>query len=797
MATFQPQTPFAGKKRSANEFEHYHEELNVSTREPKRFRTQPSTDTSQPPSLSAGNKRSANEFEHDNEQLTASTREPKRLRTQYSAEANSHPAYGDSSDELNRTEQRSEAPRLNLSTPRQAPRPASPIRPHSGDNASQQYQSEEDTEAMIEPLTEQAIPELESLAWVELKKQRKIICRDFESPKSRGAVEHMRDFWGRQAQELEVSFLAQSGLDEEDITSPKGSMWKLLLRHNELLKKACYRQYPSPEDRGSHECDCHRDIVERNVLYLQLTYLRNWTAEWQKEFATDNDQPHSGEDSQGGEIRDGASKAFVNAQDGPWSPHRAHAPRTQGPPVQKPLETDSQRTVHDQPHQPAGSETPNGQDFRNLRPQTQHMQAQNPQATHNAFHGQRAMSVHQPSRQGYQHGQQVGNANTPQVYSEQIGTGYGSAQGTHIPHGSGQTNGVSNFAAAPGNLHPSSVNGISIAVNVQPPRPSTAHHVQTFANVGHQPAAQNSKSQPGRRPRGAPRKHMFLGAPHRNTPLPQSALSDDDEILNRFPEHLSHPVIMQRFVESSTTRSGGYQTGDMVKALLQHANARDTVGITEEQRKENIRRWVVKERDACNKKLKGGHDLSSVPASMIATPSAVQPSLQASPSLLGMSMSLQSLQTPLTMVPPMGSHAAANPSPVPQFGLLADSSTTASAWTPVPFVAPATSTPLNTYGYSQYTNDPILPNLGLEQGGSDTFGIDMEAGATAAVDALNEANVWNITGMSEADLQTDGMIRDLERIAAGEDASQSAGFEYKPVFEEMFLNTRWDLFDGI
>lgn len=110
-----------------------------------------------------------------------------------------------------------------------------------------------------------------------------------------------------------------------------------------------------------------------------------------------------------------------------------------------------------------------------------------------------------------------------------------------------------------------------------------------------------------RKRRGAPRTIMFPLAPPSDTALSAHALVDDEEVLRHFPEHLSVPEIMRRFVRPFGTRSGAWPTLEMVERLLEHPNAKDYPGISESERRANLSRWVTKERDACNAKMRMEH----------------------------------------------------------------------------------------------------------------------------------------------------------------------------------------------
>ena len=141
-------------------------------------------------------------------------------------------------------------------------------------------------------------------------------------------------------------------------------------------------------------------------------------------------------------------------------------------------------------------------------------------------------------------------------------------------------------------------------------------HYTQYQGIFAPPRANSTAVVGSRRPRvialtkrpgpGAPRIVMFPMAPPSDTPLSARAEYDDEEVLNSFPEHLSVPEVMKRFVRYGREHSSGWQTRKMVDCLLRHLNNKDYAGISEGERRENLSRWVVKERDACNNKIRQG-----------------------------------------------------------------------------------------------------------------------------------------------------------------------------------------------
>jgi hypothetical protein len=104
--------------------------------------------------------------------------------------------------------------------------------------------------------------------------------------------------------------------------------------------------------------------------------------------------------------------------------------------------------------------------------------------------------------------------------------------------------------------------------------------------------------------RGAPRRRMFTTMPKTDQPLSSRALIDDEEVLKSFPEHLCLPEVMYRFVRPVGASRRIWPTERMVDFLMRHQNAKDHPDITRGERRANVKRWVVKERDACNNKAR-------------------------------------------------------------------------------------------------------------------------------------------------------------------------------------------------
>ena len=466
-----------------------------------------------------------------------------------------------------------------------------------GDYAFEDYQNEEDVEGTIKPVTDQSASELESLIMHEVQKQRGTICGDLGSLSSRPAVQRMEDIWGCQADVFEASTMAQLDLTEDDISTSKGTLLRMLKRQYQMLESGFLRQNPPPKDTSSRSYSHHRETASRNTLALQLAILQGWTEGWEQAFAAGIFQPQSPEAGQRDVSQPGMLKASINAQAGPTSHY-------------EPEDLHSLQTSHEHHHgqgipwldQSDNSAALHGTASQLMPPQPKDMYALDKQNIYHGFQAQDEWDIHRSLWQSDHHAQQVGYGHMGLYSEQQVGLAHGVIQGAHITPGFLQMNDMSNTAAVTGSTPFGAVAPDIIPPSIQAQLSGTASNTQSSIDVGNQLAARKSgRVQPTKRRRGKPRKRMFIQAPLRDTPLPP--LADEDEILQRFPEHLSLTDVMRRFVRSSTTRPGGVTTRDMMEVLLQHANARDFDGITEEQREANVHRWIVKEKDACNRAL--------------------------------------------------------------------------------------------------------------------------------------------------------------------------------------------------
>ena len=243
---------------------------------------------------------------------------------------------------------------------------------------------------------------------------------------------------------------------------------------------------------------------------------------------------------------------------------------------------------------------------------------------------------------------------------------------------------------------------------------------------------------------------------------------------------------MRRFVHSSTSRPGGYPTGDMVDTLLKHNNARDFNGITKEQRRANLHRWVVNRKDACNKKLKEGRVPTSLPASLTANPPRAQPTqVPASSSI--MAMPPQRLQVQSAIMPPVIGHALGCSTASSRLGPVGTSSATVrSQATSLVAASPHLNGSFNMYDDNhQYPVDSRLPDLVLDHSGSYDFDLGIERETGPAMDTLDHASMWSLPENAATGHLPDVRTNSGENNAAEPDSSRLESVKYDPELERL------------
>lgn len=233
----------------------------------------------------------------------------------------------------------------------------------------------------------------------------------------------------------------------------------------------------------------------------------------------------------------------------------------------------------------------------------------------------------------------------------------------------------------------------------------------------------------------------------------------------------------------------------MVKALLQHTINGDQDGLTDHQRKAKIRRWVVKEKDSCNKKLKEGRVPSSVPPSMIASSAAIQPvlqapsgvfasstalkpSLQSLPSIVATSATTQTgLKAPQVVAAPVSNPALAHPIAVASFNTAAANFDAAGTRNAAPLAPYATPFLPSTAGrISQYQVDPRYTSPAIGQQISPHW-LDMRAVAAST-------RRYAMVGNTEPRQHTNGYSQGDWNLGAQSQESDSTHLSDLGILEE-------------
>ena len=524
----------------------------------------------------------------------------------------------------------------------------------------QNDQDNQDFASGIHSVTDIPFKELCRLRVAEIRKQRAIICCDLTVWEGAEYEKHVNDVWGGRYRQWETSSKAFWNIQEENIPAASRTCLDLVRRQAQMLKIVLHRRFPPPEDKNSEAMVSYRHSREKAMLYNQLLILREWTAEWEVLYPATSSQARVPDGSRGGSpsssggpprppqggsdpnVPEGGKSTEMGSKGGSGSHDRQHKHSAHQVRDDQNRAPQNHHRVAEAGHmlsnghaQPSAKlATAVDEVHQQLRAQAVRPNKQSLQAGSLKEQQQRHVGQRQSLWQGHQHQPQIGYGNVaqPQKWQNQLDVGLRAQSPSRL----GAARSVSSFAGGSGIVHPTSSAARLTATGIETQQPSTTASVQSVsgreseqtsnaasvrsvinaghqqpssaqapANAGHQPiAAPNSQIPRPVRKRGAPRRVMFPNAPPADSPLPASALINDEEILDRFPEHLSKSEVMKRFVKNYVGRPGGYATKDMVKKLLAHVNAKDAQGVKDDERKKNLTKWVVKEKDSCNAKLR-------------------------------------------------------------------------------------------------------------------------------------------------------------------------------------------------
>jgi hypothetical protein len=418
----------------------------------------------------------------------------------------------------------------------------------------------------------------------ELEKQYQALTILFSSPtldrKSHTREQQLvKEEWIAKARQFERDLVSTTGINVSGIHFESNVEDKILVRQGELFKRDFFRTQPLSCKATSVEVKEYWTRMVATTASRQLSTLRLWSAQREKA-ASDRQRINScgsilsDPDFQRRGLKSGKPSENTSRNSsavllrGGQNPHGS---------------------VQEDERVPQQGYSMRGEEIRGIDQQ---------QRRQNLINVVNFLSVdHDYDRANTDMGHQnmFSNLMLPQQTMEQpeVQQSRNFAQNrTNTPSSSGYlTQDTSHFPNIQ-SLYPVPTAGI-----FQPQPPNTSKPTK---GLGYTNAAAN----PPNKKRGAPRTVMFPFAPSSDTPLPRLAQTDDKEVLRSFPEHLSLPDVMRRFVCPNGSRSGAWSTSAIIKGLWNHWNERDYPGMPEEERHANLSRWIVKERDACNNKIR-------------------------------------------------------------------------------------------------------------------------------------------------------------------------------------------------
>jgi hypothetical protein len=400
----------------------------------------------------------------------------------------------------------------------------------------------------------------------------------------------IKEEWVTKARESERNMISKFNIEESDIDFQSTGKGNILVRPGELIKRAFLQNNPLSPGASAQERGIYRARMVTTLKRKQLSTLRYWTAQWEQELS-DRPLAVSGTSYP----TDTFSPEEVLLTNAP------HGSKAESSVLPASIEQQSLGALFQGSRQ-EGSVLRGDTHFNQQRsspPSTERFEGTHPN------HGQHQIA----SDFGFR------NGSLNFTHSHPVNGAHGQFCHQYLPF-------VSQNPALvlpwPANLGPESLMYPS-SPSLPPPDPSLP--LQPFLNSGNDfpapvrttiypqhasvlPMASPSNSStimvPQNKKRGAPRARMFNRAYRTEVPLSVRAQAEDEEVLKTFPEHLSIPEVMQRFVRQPGSRSGGWATQRMIDFLEPHPNSKDFPGITRAQRRANLKKWVIKERDMCN-----------------------------------------------------------------------------------------------------------------------------------------------------------------------------------------------------
>lgn len=366
--------------------------------------------------------------------------------------------------------------------------------------------------------------------------------------------ERVRNEWITRARKCERGIIDGFHVNVSGIDFQSSSKGDMLIRMAELIRRHLFTTTPVPPNASVQELNGYQEAVAEGIKCRQLAALRHWTTEWEQEVAHHQTA-----------VSSGAHSALHQAE--------SHDPRAMS---------------QVQPQHPGtivhGFLPPNPSSEAAMTDWT---------SQDNLI----ASLFSKMAQEGSSYDRvQPNPPNTPsEIASTPLSASFASQSLTS--HANDNSDGPSNALALSYSRNPYlNMNPGPIVGNIPP------NVYQGPPTLGSRHSGTLTKTPTKRRGRGRgqPRTRMFITKPPSNAPLSALAQTNDEEVLREFPEHLSVPAVMARFIKSDD-RFGGWPTGTMVDCLMVHPNAKDFQGITPEARRANVKRWVTKERDSSNK----------------------------------------------------------------------------------------------------------------------------------------------------------------------------------------------------
>jgi hypothetical protein len=371
--------------------------------------------------------------------------------------------------------------------------------------------------------------------------------------------------WVNEARNYETWLIAKHGISTSEIDFSKSQKHDILGRQGRLLWKVFALKDPLFSDATVALRQGQRERMMQKLYQKQLMILQSWRADWEAQVSGDKQRLRGAE----GMIEQGLG------QSGPTT--------SQAPAGGDSSEIPSPISLNPDPAQSYGKAVSN-------------IPAQG-----STFFGQ-AANNHLSKANNI--GRQGDSAHS--LHPQPILGGYGEDADRESPFDSTSD---AFLVAGPYPQAQGSFPAVEHATSYPAPQFLNAHAVRASlmtAPKAATPAPTWTIAQPKKR--GAPRLRMFPTKPDRDQPLSAKALTGNEEVMKEFPEHLSNTAVMQRFVK--TAESKGWPTERMVDSLMRHPNAKDKPQMTREQRRANLKRWVIKERDTCHNNLRKAAETS-------------------------------------------------------------------------------------------------------------------------------------------------------------------------------------------